>query len=311
MTRRQWLLLLAAAPPSRGARPRASAARGALRRIPAWLGNGAAAGLRAAVDGRDARIERILGPADPLLLLLVLDLTEDIVRIDAARQAASAAIEALPDHAWIGVLSALDGLRVLQDPGPDRAAAIAAIQAAQVTGRAGLLETVEPAARLAVSLARRAPVRVAVLYLTDSEISNYREDFTNPVINYSDTRDLSRRFPDALVREKSARLASTLARSDAPVFAVHLALRRDRLNEAYQTGLQQILEATGGRVWFCNHLTEIPDAVAAAFQRILSMYVIDIRLPEGLPKNVSVQLSGVGSDLQYRSRIAAESWSQE
>lgn len=311
MTRRQWLVLLAAPAAARAAKPRASAGRGALRRIPAWFGNGPAEGLRAAVDGRDARIERILGPKDPLILLLVLDLTEDIARIDAARQAAAAAIETLPDNVWTGVLSSLDGLRVIQDPGPDRAAAIAAIQAAQVTGRAGLLETIEPAARLAVSLAHRAPVRVAVLYLTDSEISNYREDFTNPVINYSDTRDLSRRFPDALIREKSARLAATLARSDAPVFAVHLAFRRDRLNEAYQTGLQQILEATGGRIWFCNHLTEIPDAVAAAFQRVLSMYSIDIRLPEGLPKNVTIQISGGAADLQYRSRIAAEGWSQD
>lgn len=311
MTRRQWLFLIATPAAARAARPRAAAGRGALRRIPAWFGGGSAEGLRAVVDGRDARIERILGPEDPLVLLLVLDLTEDIARIDAARQAAAAAIEALPANVWVSVLSALDGLRVLEDPGPDRAAAIAAIQAAQVTGRAGLLETVEAAARLAVSLAHRAPVRVAVLYLTDSEISNYREDFTNPVINYSDTRDLSRRFPDALIREKSARLAATLARSDAPVFAVHLAFRRDRLNEAYQTGLQQMLEATGGRIWFCNHLTEIPDAIAAAFQRILSMHSIDIRLPEGLPKNVTVQLSGGAADPQYRTRIVAEGWSQD
>ncbi|MCX7604232.1 MAG: hypothetical protein N2036_09175 [Bryobacteraceae bacterium] len=309
MTRRHWLLLLALAR-ARAAKPRPAAGRGALRRIAAWFGDAHPDGLKAVVDGREAAIDRVLGPKDGLLLLLVLDLTEDIARIDAARQAAAAAIESLPDHVWTGVLSATDGLRVLQDPGPDRAAAIAAIQSAQVTGRAGLLETIEPAARLAVALARKAPVRVAVLYLTDSEISNYREDFTNPVINYSDTRDLSRRFPDALIREKSARLAATIARSDAPVFAVHLAFRRDRLNEAYQTGLQQILEASGGRAWFCNHLTEIPDAVHAAFQRILSMYSIDIRLPDGLPKSVSVQLSANGG-VDYRTRLAAEGWSRE
>jgi len=309
MTRRHWLAILALQGAG-GARPRPAADSGRLRRVPAWPGSAPLDGIKAMVEGREARIERVLGPQDPLVLLLVLDLTGDITRIDLARQAAAEAIAKLPDHVWVGVLSALDGLRVLQDPGPDRAAAAAAIQSAQVTGRAGLLETVNRAARLAVSLLHKAPVRVAVLYLTDSDIGNYREDFTNPVINYSDTRDLSRRFPDALIREKSARLAAALAPSDAPVFAVHLAYRSDRLNEAYQTGLEQILEATGGQAWFCRNLAEIPEAVAAAFERIQSMCAIDIRLPGGLPKNITVQFAG-GADLQYRSRITSEGWARE
>lgn len=310
MTRRLHLLLLAsaaaAAPPRRPSAP-----RGPRRRIAAWIDSGSADGLKATVEGRSAPIERILTPQDDLLLLLVLDLAGDITRIDAARQAAAAAIEQLPPNAWAGVLSAQDGLRVLADPSPDRAAAAAAIQNAPTTGRAGFLETVDSAARLAASLAHKAPVRTAVLYLTDSEIGNYREDFTNPVINYSDTRDLSRRFPDALVREKSARLATTLSPSDAPVFAVHLAFLRDRLNEAYQTGLQQIVESTGGQAWFSRNLTEIPEAVAAAFARIRTMYCIDLRLPEGLPKSVTLQLSGPGGGLQYRNRLSAQVWSHD
>lgn len=302
MTRRLHLLLLASAAAA-APKPPASP-QGKRKRIPAWLASGSVDQLQASVDGRQAPIERVLGPQDDLVLLLVLDLAGDITRIDAARQAAAAAIEQLPANAWVGVLSAQDGLRALADPAPDRASAIAAIQSAPTTGRAGFLETVDPAARLASALLRKAPVRSAVLFLTDSEIGNYREDFTNPVINYSDTRDLSRRFPDALVREKSARLASALAPSDAPVFAVHLAFLRDRLNEAYQTGLQQIVESTGGQAWFCRNLAEIPDTVAAAFGRILSMYSIDLRLPAGVPKNATLQFSG--ADLQYRGRIVAQ-----
>ncbi|MGB9612152.1 MAG: hypothetical protein ACPL7M_14370, partial [Bryobacteraceae bacterium] len=90
MTRRQWILAFTVA--RAAAKAPARAARGALRLIPAWLGGSPAEGLKAVVDGREARIEKILGPEDPLLLLLVLDLTEDIARIDAARQAAAAAI---------------------------------------------------------------------------------------------------------------------------------------------------------------------------------------------------------------------------
>lgn len=310
MTRRLHLLLLASAVTAAPARPSAPP-RGRRRRIAAWLASGSAGGLEATVEGRQAAIERILSPEDGLILLLVLDMVEDITRIGAARDAAAAAIEPLPSNVWAGVLSAQDGLNVLADPSPDRAAAIAAIQNAPTTGRAGFLETVDPAARLASALARKAPVRSAVLYLTDSEVGNYREDFTNPVINYSDTRDLSRRFPDALIREKSARLAAALSPSDAPVFAVHLAFLRDRLNEAYQTGLQQIVEATGGQAWFCRNLTEIPGAVAAAFERIRSMYSICLRLPERLPKNATLQLSAPGADWQYRARFTAKAWSHD
>ena len=302
MTRRSHLLLLAGAATAAPAPPPPS--RGKRKRITAWLASGSLGQIQASVDGRPAHVERVLGPQDDLVLILVLDLVGDIARVDAARQAAVAAIEQFPPNAWVGVMSAQDGLRALADPSPGRASAIAAIQSAPATGRAGFLETVDPAARLASALLHKAPVRSAVLFLTDSEIGNYREDFTNPVINYSDTRDLSRRFPDALVREKSARLAGALAPRDAPVFAVHLAFLRDRLNEAYQTGLQQIVEATGGQAWFCRNLTEIPEAVAAAFVRILSMYSIDLRLPERVPKNASLQLSG--ADLQYRGRIVAQ-----
>ncbi|MEJ5369513.1 MAG: hypothetical protein WHT08_14435, partial [Bryobacteraceae bacterium] len=89
----------------------------------------------------------------------------------------------------------------------------------------------------------------------------------------------------------------------------HLAFLRDRLNEAYQTGLQQIVESTGGQAWFCRNLAEIPDAVAAAFARIRSMYSIDLRLPPGVSKIATLQLSG--ADLQYRGRIVAQVWQKD
>ena len=54
-------------------------------------------------------------------------------------------------------------------------------------------------------MVRKTYVRSAVLYITDSNIYNYREDYTNPVINYSDRGDLSRRFPEGLVREQVLR----------------------------------------------------------------------------------------------------------
>ncbi len=304
LSRRAALALLPAARVLSAAAPRPVPTR----RVTAWTSNptppaDGLPGLAAKIEGRDSRVVRLKSPADDLLLLIVLDVTGDLTLVDAARQAAAAEIDKLPPSSWAAVLRSQDGLRVLQDPTPDRPAVNNALLKAPVSGRAGLLETVEPAARLATTLLRKTPIRTAVLYLTDSNIYNYREDYTNPVINMSDSRDLSRRFPDALIREKSAKIAEALAATDAPLFLVHLAFLRDRLNEAYQTGLQQIAEATGGAALFCRNVGDIPSSVTQAFAKISSMWAIDLQIPPGSPKNLTIQLSSSAGDLQYRTRL--------
>jgi len=75
---------------------------------------------------------------------------------------------------------------VLADPGTDRAAAVSAVRDLPVSGKAALLDCVETVTQLADSILAKTAVRVAVFYLTDSDPENYREDFTNPVINSSD-----------------------------------------------------------------------------------------------------------------------------
>ena len=127
------------------------------------------------------------------------------------------------------------------------------------------------------------------------------------MINMSDTRDLSRRFPEALVREKTAKLASVLSELDAPVFVVHLAFLRDTLNEAYQTGLRQMAEATGGQAEFCRAVGDIGETVKAMLGRIRDSWAIDVEIPPGTPRSFSVQLSAEGVDLQYRTRFTARS----
>ena len=276
------------------------------RRVTAWSAAGELASLQVKVEGRNSKVVRCKGPQDDLLLLVVLDLTGDLTLVDPARQAAVAEIEKLPEGVWVGLLRSQDGLRVLVDPTPDRAAVTAAILGAPVSGRAGLLETIEPSARLATKLLRKTGVRTAVLYLTDSNISNYREDYTNPVINMSDARDLSRRFPEALINEKSAKTGAVLGETDAPVFVVQLAFLRDRLNEAYHTGLQQMAEATGGQAEFCRTQGDIATTICVVFDKIMAVWAVDVEIPAGTPRNFTVHLSG-SSDVQYRTRFVMRS----
>jgi len=276
------------------------------RRVTAWCENGGLASSEVKVEGKPSKVVRCKGPQDDLLLLLVLDVTGDLTLVDPARQAAVAEIEKLPQGAWVGLLRSQDGLRVMVDPTPERATVTEAILAAPVSGRAGLLETIEPAAGLATKLLRKTGVRTAVLYLTDSNITNYREDYTNPVINMSDSRDLSRRFPEALINEKTSKVGAVLGETDAPVFVVHLAFLRDRLNEAYQTGLQQMAEATGGQAEFCRTQSDITTTIGVVFGKIQSAWALDVEIPAGTPRNFTVHLNAIG-EAQYRTRFVMRS----
>jgi hypothetical protein len=256
--------------------------------------------FRATVDGQAARIENVRGPGDSLVVMLVLDLTGDAALVDAARKAASEQIAQLPESAWVAVLKAQDHLQVLEDPTPDREKAAAAVNNYPNAGKAGMLDTLEGATRLGDSLLARSLARVAVIYITDSNIYNYREDYTNPVINSSDSRDLSRRFPDQLVKEKIQKLADSLSGYETPVFFVHLDYRSDPINEAYQRGLLQLADATGGAGAFCRSPGEIPAAVARVFGQATNHWSLFLELPPWKVRVVNVDIFNGDRDIPNR-----------
>jgi hypothetical protein len=296
LTRRQLLALFA---PPEGA--------GLARiRVPALVAKGEPSSLEATVDGKPARVELLKGPQDDLLILLVLDFSGDISYIEFARTGFAEAFKELPPHAWVTVLRAQDGLRVLEDPTGAAESLTAAVNAYTGGGKAGLLDTVEEAAQLGDRLLVKTTARVAVLYCTDSSMYNYREDFTNPVINSSDSRDLSRRFPDQLVREKIQKLTGALLARETPVWIVHIHYRVDSINEAYQRGLQQLAEATGGEAAICRGLTEIPAAIGRAFRRIREHWSVFLQLPPGKSRNLSVALNAPDCEISFRQRFSVK-----
>lgn len=273
--------------------------------VPAGEPSLAAADLKVSLynGGTALRVLRLESPADDLMLLVVLDLVGDISLIDPARQALTERIRELAPTTWVSLLRAQDGLKVLQDPTADRDVIAKALETVSLTGRAGLLESVETAAQLADSVAAKSSVRVAVLYITDSDVRNYREDYTNPVINSSDSRDLSRRFPEGLIREKISKLTDKLSGYQAPIFIVHLSYSSERLNEAYQGGLLQIATATGGTATFCRSVAEIPGAIERAIASIQSLYQAIVQLPAKRPKAVTLVVEAGGRAISYRARF--------
>lgn len=281
-----------------------------LLRVPVWTepNNGAghslsAAALKASVAGTSARVVRVLGPDAELLLLLALDMTEELSLADLAREALTTEIRALPDNVYIAVLRAQDGLKVLVDPTREREPVLRAIRELPISGKAGLLESLPTALKLADAIQARSAVRVALLYVTDSNVYNYRDDYINPVVNWSDQHDLSRRFPEGLIKEKIARLHRQLAPFQTPLYVVHLNYRSDRLNEAYQSGLMQLASALGGASQFCRSRQEIPQAIAAALARLTRMCRVDLEAPARREGILQVQLQSEAGTLSYRDRF--------
>lgn len=302
---RRALYLLAVALAAAAAPPKTTEAQ---IRVPVWLEDGAAPEkFQATVEGENAPVLAVNGPQDDLVVLLVLDLTGDLTLDEAAKQALAGELEKLPPKTYVSVMRAQDGLRVLLDPTTDRKRAAEAIQSYPASGKAGLLDTLELTGHIADSMLKKAAVRVAVLYVTDSDVANYREDFTNPVINSSDSHDLSRRFPEALVQEKISKLDSALSAQQTPLFVVHLRYRSDRLNEAYQNGLKQLAETTSGASVFCRSTAEVEEAIRKTLASIASHYSLRIGLPAGhRARTVQIEVaSGNGAAvLGYRTRMA-------
>ncbi|MCC6367726.1 MAG: hypothetical protein IT165_29740 [Bryobacterales bacterium] len=277
----------------------------AVMRIPFWSPDNTAVprdDLQVKLNGKPAKVSRYIGAKDDLLILLVLDWSGDLSLIDPAREALIAAIQKLPPNAQVGLLRVQDGLRVLLDPGTDRTQLADVLRGITVTARPGLLDAIEPVQRLGDDIAAKAHVRVAALYVSDSDITAYREDYTNPVVNSSDSHDMSRRFPEGLIQEKIRQLKSTVLGGETPIFLVHLDYRSDRLNTAYQTGLLELALASGGAAEFCRSLAEIPVSIEKVMGNLLSHQSVEVEWQPGKAKQVDVAIEAQGRTLRFRPR---------
>jgi hypothetical protein len=269
--------------------------------VPVWGPDGLDAdSITASIGGEPTEVLGVRLPSDDLMLLVVLDLTGDLANVEQARQALLERLDSLPVNHFVGVMSAQNGLRVLAEPTNDRSAIAAAIRSQKVGGVPGLLDTVEQVARMASAIIEKSGVRVAVLYVTDSNVSEYRESFNNPTVNRSDNGDVSRRM-DSLVRERMSRMAGALARTQAPVFVTHLTFRNDQLNMAYQTGLISVAAATGGTALVARSIAEIPSAVNTTLDQILNHYSVRLAVHNQKLKKADVSLVSRAGSLDYRT----------
>ena len=267
-----------------------------------WL-EGKRQSFKVFLDDQEVALKNLQGPTSGTILLVVFDTVVDLTRIELARTVVAESLKNLPENHWVSLLSAQDGLNVLLEPTANRTALAEKIAAIQVNGRAGLLDTLEPVARLAVSIQQKASVRVSVLYVTDSGVANYRADMLNPVVNSSDTGDLSRRFADRAVQERMSRMAQDLSVCTIPFFMLHLEYRADTLNLAYQSGLERIAADSGGAALFCRTNDEIAPSLELLLKRLRSGYVLSFDSPKRKRASAKLRVRAVDASNQPFERI--------
>lgn len=225
------------------------------------------------------RITRQEQPGTPTFLFLAFDLVEDQAPINTAKQALAEKVGKLGPEYWVGLIEVQETLSVIQDPTKDKRLLLKKIQQSRQFGKAGLLESVQALADFSSSLMRKSSVRVAVILVTDSDVANYRTEYSNPTINRSDSRDLSRRFQGRALQEEISRLSTAMVRFPVPLLVVHVAPGRDSLNRTYQNGLVQVTGAAGGRLFLSKSTGDIPRTLQEAFEWADSFYAVEFEVP--------------------------------
>ncbi|MDX2044850.1 MAG: hypothetical protein SF097_26800 [Acidobacteriota bacterium] len=267
-----------------------------------WL-DGNRQAFKVFVEEKESPLKSFQTPKSSTILLIVFDTVADLARVDQARTALNEAIKTLGQNYWVGLLKAQDGLSVIQEPTADRKVLVDKIQAIQVNGKAGLLDTLEPVSKLAAGMMQKANVRVAVLYVTDSGIANYRADYLNPVVNSSDSGDLSRRFSDRAIQEQMSRQSDALGEFTAPIFVLHLSYRTDSMNLAYQSGLERIALASGGVTLFSRTVDDVESLLKILLARIQSSYVLGVDQPSAKRRTIKLRVEAKKNDGQSPGKL--------
>ncbi len=247
-------------------------------RIPVWS-EASARDLEVTLDGRPIGVEAIQSADDHLILLVVLDMVRYQDRYDAVREVLVQKLRKLGPKYFAGVLTAQDGLAVQLDPIRSRKKLSEKLESLDVRGVPGLLDVVEQASEIADRTLVAAPVRLAVLFVTDGRIEDYRGDYTVPVVNPSDSGDLSRRFGNQLIQARIRHAVDTLGSAQAPLFFLHVARRYDDQNEVYQNGISEFARITGGTALFAQAVQQIPALLESLLDEIAGHAVLTIDAP--------------------------------
>ena len=263
-------------------------------KTPVWT-DGAQGGLSVALGGETVPVLSVETPDDQLIVLVVMDTVKYLDRTDAARKTIVESLTRLGPQYYAGVMSAQDGLTVHLDPVRGREKLRDKLDSLGVRGVPGLLDVVEQVSHIADQTLAAAKVRVAVLFVTDGQIADYRGGYTIPIVNPSDQRDLSRRFRSQLILQRIRTIAAELQMAQAPLFFLHLARKSDSQNEVYQNGINEFAQVTGGRALFARGVQEVPGMVRTLLNEIAAHSVLTLEMDCDGIRRLEVRSNGAST----------------
>ncbi|MGH9837401.1 MAG: hypothetical protein ACREEM_01300 [Blastocatellia bacterium] len=101
-----------------------------------------------------------------------------------------------------------------------------------------------------------------------------------------------------------SRLSESLSEFTVPLFILHLGQRGDAMNLAYQSGLERIATAAGGRALFCRTNDEIAPALGQLLSRIESAYFIGFDPPSGKSRSAKLRVEVTDAAGKAFSRVS-------
>ncbi len=147
-------------------------------KIPVWVQNSSSESekklkrenFKLFIENGASEISTVRGPDSPMLLFIAFDTVGEISNINHAHMAIIEEIKSLESQYWVGLLGAQEQLTVLQEPTPEKTSLQQKIEGLSQIGKAGLLDSIQAVADLTTGILLKSDVRVAVIFITDSDI---------------------------------------------------------------------------------------------------------------------------------------------
>ena len=240
------------------------------------------------MDKEPVKVDFFLNPDAPVLIPLVFDTTGDLTYIDAMRKELRLFVDNLPPSIQLMVLTANDGLKVVQNNTSDKELLKKAILNYSIKGYPGLLENFLSVSDAMNKLVMKNKIKVCPIFITDSDIYKYRKQYTSADLN-----------------TEADRIKGKLKESFVPIFVLRLPSGgNDTFARNYEGIMRELARATGGEAEFPMGVPGVSTALAGTLHRIHGLYVVgweSDQLKPGKEHKVKITVSGPdGQELDAR-----------
>jgi VWFA-related protein len=210
------------------------------------------------MDKEPVQVDFFLNTDAPVLIPLVFDTTGDLTYIDAMRQELTRFVDNLPPGIQLMVLTANDGLKVVQNNTADKELLKKAILNYSTKGYPGFMENLLGVAEYMNKLVLKTKIKICPIVITDSDIYKYRKQYTSADLN-----------------TEAERIKGKLQESFVPMFVLRLpAGGTDTLARNYEGLMRELARSTGGEAEFPMGLAGVSSALASTLHRIHGLYVV-------------------------------------